>query len=84
MINVVEHPYNTTRFKTYDQQKAVKRNYHHIPRGLDDCSALFRSILADNHGGCGQLRVRRFLQGKHPMDVELCLVELGPKECGLD
>lgn len=79
-----KYPYGSTKFRAYYHQKGVKGAHHHVPRGLHDSNALFRGILADDHGGNRQLRVRRFPQGKGPMNVELCLVELGPKECRLD
>jgi len=57
---------------------------HHILHRFHNGDALFGGNQADNHGGLRQIRIRGLFQGKHPMDVELCLVELCPEEYGLD
>ena len=80
----VECLHSTTKSETYDQQKGMNRSNHHVFHRLHDCDALFGGNQADSHGGLRQIWIRGLFQGKHPMDVELRLVELCPEEYGLD
>ena len=68
----------------YHQPKAMKRRKEDIFGRVYDCYALFRSILADDHGRCRQFRIGRIPQGKYPVNVELNFMELTSKEDGLE
>jgi len=68
----------------YHQPKGMKRSEKGAFDRVDDCYALFRSILADNHGSCRQFRIGRVPQSKYPVDMKLNFVELTPKENGLE
>jgi len=68
----------------YHQLEAMKRSKEDVFGRVYDCYALFRSILADNHGRCRQFRIRGVPQSKYAVDVKLNFMELTPKKDGLE
>ena len=62
----------------------MKKRKNDVLGRVYDCYALFRGVLADNHGMCRQFRIGRVPQSKYTVDVELDFMELTPKEDGLE